>query len=427
VPGDAGTRESVGGIVKRAAGSILLAACLAVPAQAQVRVLPVSAGVDSVEVGPFYLTPSLTIRNLGVDGNVFNSSDRPRSDRTAILNPGLEVFLPVGQRLRLVADGGLDVAYFARESDERYVDHFGSADLELELRPVTVFAGLGGGHHRRRFTIEIDQRLRRAVTSARAGARLHVGDRTAFAFEIATDTEVFNEDQGANARMTKQALDRETRSLTAELRYRLTHKTSFLATAQLQRDDFTSDPRASTRASSQRYLAGFELSPKALIGGRLLVGARIFPQSDDQAAPEYSGLALSARISRRIAWFAQVRVRAERDVSHSLRSGVVDGESRRNSYVHGRYGVGIDFGLPADLLARTSADFERSRYLLPILRAGQPEERIDRRWIVRGTLLWPVGTRLRLGATVSWAQRTSNFPGAGYDGIYYGLAAELRP
>jgi len=412
--------------VTRAASWILLAACLAVPAQAQIRVLPVSAGIDSVELGPFYLSPTFTIRNLGVDGNVFNSSDR-RTDRTAILNPGLEVFLPVGRRLRVVADGGLDVAYFARESEERYVDHFGNADLELELRPLTVFAGVGGGQHRRRFTIEIDQRLRRSVSSARGGTRLNVGDRATFAFELATATELFAGDEGASAQTTKQALDRETRELTAELRYRLTHKTSFIATAQLQRDDFTSDPRASTRASSRRYLAGFELSRKALVGGSVLVGTRVFPGGGDQAAPVYSGLALSARLSRRIAWFAQLQVRADRDVSHSFRSGVVDGESRRNTYVHGRYGVGLDFGLPADLLARTSADLERSRYLLPILRAGRPQERIDRRWTLRGTLLWPVGTRLRLGATVSWAQRTSNFAGADYDGIYYGLAAELKP
>jgi hypothetical protein len=413
--------------VTRAASWTLLAACLAVPARAQIRVLPVTADVDSLEIGPFYVRPSLTIRNLGVDGNVFNSGDRPRSDRTAILNPGLGLFLPVGRRVRLAADGGLDVAWFARESEERYLDHYGSADLELELRPVTVFAGMGGGRHRRRFTIEIDQRLRRRLADARAGARIGIGDRTALAVELATETEVFAGDEGGGAQATKSALDRESRDLNMELRYQLTHKTTLLATAQLRRDDFTSDPRALTRASSRRILAGFELSPKALVGGHVLIGARVFPERDDQAAPVFSGLALSAQVSRRLAWFARVQLRADRDVSHSFRSGQRDGESRRNAYVYGRYGVSLDLGLPADLLARTSADLERARYLLPILRAGEPRERAERRWVLRGTLLLPVGKRLRLGATVSWAQRISGFTEASYDGIYYGLAAELRP
>ena len=62
-----------------------------------------------MRLGPLYLNPVLQIRELGVDTNVFNTFDDPKSDFTATLGPEIESWLPLGRRILITAFGGVDV------------------------------------------------------------------------------------------------------------------------------------------------------------------------------------------------------------------------------------------------------------------------------------------------------------------------------
>lgn len=419
-----GVGRTLKGVSRAAVCPTLLLATLALPAQAQIQVVGASAQPDGFRIGPIRLQPTLAIRNIGVDNNVFNSSSGRRTDNTFVFAPGLRAYWPVGERIRLVGRAGLDIAYFARESEERYVDSAASGDIEIDVGPLMFFGGGGGGNHRSRFTIEIDERVKRHIEHARAGLLARIGSRARVAFEASTDRETYDEATAQNGDVIKRALDRRNVAGSVELRYRITHKTTLVTLARRDEDEFTNDPTPN-EAQSYLYLGGLELSPKALMGGAVLFGARVFPPTEQQVVPVHTGLAYRATIERRLTWFALAEVLALRDIEYSVYPGN-SARNERNSYEYSRVTLRLSFALPKDVVARSAVGYERSDYLLPVEQAGASIDRVDRRVTLQGALLWPVGKHLRVGGTVTWAQRRSNFQGIDYRGASYGITAELR-
>ena len=52
-----------------------------------------------LHMGPFYVTPSVVLRDAGVDTNVFNSEGQQRSDFTFTLEPKVDLWMPFGRKL----------------------------------------------------------------------------------------------------------------------------------------------------------------------------------------------------------------------------------------------------------------------------------------------------------------------------------------
>ena len=86
--------------------------------------------------------------------------------------------------------------------------------------------------------------------------------------------------------------------------------------------------------------------------------------------------------------------------------------------------------LPLGLLGLASAGFEQSRYLLPYPypdrhRPGRP--RGPPLHAPASALVRRFGESLRLGGHVNWARRVSSLPLFSYEGLRYGLTAEIVP
>ena len=66
-----------------------------------------------IHAGPFYLRPALSLKEMGVDTNVFNTAGEQKSDFTFTLTPQIDVAVPVARRALVKATLGTDVVYYA--------------------------------------------------------------------------------------------------------------------------------------------------------------------------------------------------------------------------------------------------------------------------------------------------------------------------
>src|SRR4051812_12585630 len=67
-----------------------------------------------VHAGPFYLTPRIVLKQLGVDDNVFYQAQEPKSDFTFTVAPTLNVAVPVAHKALFTVSGAADVVYFQK-------------------------------------------------------------------------------------------------------------------------------------------------------------------------------------------------------------------------------------------------------------------------------------------------------------------------
>jgi hypothetical protein len=382
-------------------------------------------------LGPLYLTPRIELKNAGVDTNVYQTLVDPTRDAVVIVSPRLDGAMEVGRRLRLKGYGLLDFNYYRRQGEESSTDFFGGGDAELDVGPFTLRGGGGGGQFTQRFSIDIDERLLRQEKFGYVGLGWREQSRLSVRAEGRAEVLEFAEGVFRLGGSVKEAMDRNTLSARGQVRYAVTNRTAVLLSGEAIEDRFFSQPLdvPPRIRHSYRYLGGFEFSDRALFSGRLLAGVRDFPGTLAAGGPLYRGPVVQADLTLPIRQRARLQVLGERDVRYA--SSLVDiGALRyRNAFVLSRYQGALTFELPLDLMGVASGGFEESRYLLPYpLPSGtRLAERIDHRWTAGVGLMRRFGDQVRIGGHVDWARRVSTLPTFSYQGLRYGLNAEVLP
>ena len=385
-------------------------------------VVPEPAG--RFKLGSVYLTPTLAVRNLGWDNNVFNSGSGGFQDTHAVVAPGLRFVWPPNERLKVWGNGGFNIAYFGRAASERYVEIFGSGNFQLEGRRLVLFGGGGGGRYRGRFSIEIDERLRRNDVHAHLGVRLKLSRRTHIELVPRFREVRHDEAQSVDGDDVKAGLDRDERSLELGLRHALTRKTTLLLQVERREDVFPNEPTRRNKAESRRVMAGFSFSPKALIAGNVVAGIEDYPARIDQAITPYRGMVFAIAASVPISRVARLRFHVDRGLHYAVARSQTVGEVR-NAFVRLRYGVTLNAAIGFNLVSRSRFDIETADYLLPFTTPTGPADRLDRRLILGQALLWPVHDKVLIGVNATWSKRTSNVADNRYQGLRLGLALEL--
>lgn len=400
------------------------------------------------QLGPLYLTPKLELKSAGVDTNVFNRQTGAIPDTQIVLSPGVQAALPIGRRLRFTGQGFLDLNYFKRQGSERSTDRAADGRAELDFGPFTFSGAGGGGQYKQRFSIDVDDRLLRQERWAQVGARLKLSRRISVT-GIGTSRVYRFESSLLRGVDVREALDRNTLSATVEGRVALTNLTTLLLSAEGIEDRFlsaglsatpslilavpTSDPLGakdltpSRRVQSFRYLGGFEFGQRAFINGKVLAGYRGFPGTGGQAAPAYRGPALSIGATLPLMRLGRLAISADRDVNFAATSTAVGENRLRNTYVSSRYAGQFSFELPFDLTGRASAGYEQLRYVFPDRAAAGYVRRADNQYLFGGSLLRRFGDSLRIGGTVAWVRRVSTIETGSYQGLRYGVQAEVIP
>ena len=380
-----------------------------------------------VKVGPLYLTPRLELRNAGVDTNVFNSRTREVADAAAVLRPSVSGVMRVGRRLRLTGEGYFDLNYFQRQETERSNDFGAKGGAALRLGPITLTGEGGGAQARQRFSIDFDERLLRQERWATAGTRLDLTRRLSLTASGSSRIYEFAPSRQPGVAV-KERLDRDELTARGELRFALTNRTAFVASSEAIEDRFlaaaTLAGAAPRTVRSYRHLAGFDFGERAIVNGRVMGGYREFPRG---GAPPYRGPAMAVSAALPLLRFARLTLLADRDVFYAVARLQEQDERSRNTYVWTRLGGTVSIALPFTLIGRAGFGLEQARYVLPYLRGGSPVRRIDHFWTASASLLHPFGDKMRLGGTVGWARRVSSVPELSYEGMRYGVQAEVVP
>lgn len=407
-----------------AAAALLLGAAAARADEARTR-------PGRLRVGPLWLTPRLQLQDAGVDTNVFQTRDRPTRDAFAVVRSRVDGTLKLGRRLRATGYGFLDLNYYRRQGEERSTDFYGEGDAALDLGPFALLGGGGGGQFAQRFSIDVDERLPRQEKHAYAGVRWQPSRRVSATVTGRGEVLTFAPGTLRLGGAIKEAMDRNTLTGSLALRYALTNRTTAVATFESQEDRFFGQPFDAPRRQrrSRRALAGFELGARAAASGRLVAGWREYPGTLADGSPPYRGPVVAADLT--VPFRERVRLRgvAERDVRYASSLVTVDRLRYRNAFVSARYELQALVELPLRLVALASAGYEDARYLLPYPYpdATRLAGRRDHRYTAGAGLSRRFGDSVRLGGHVSWARRVSTLPFFSYEGVRYGLDAEVLP
>jgi hypothetical protein len=380
------------------------------------------------QLGPVYVTPRLQIKEAGVDTNVFQTLQDPTRDEVVLLGPRVESALTL-RRLRVTSLAFVEVNYFHREGEERFTDYYGDARAEVDAGPLTFFGFGGGGQFHNRFSIDVDERLKRQEKRSYVGLTWRLSRRFSATAQWGDEVLTFAPGTFRLGGFVKEAMDRNTLAGTAQLRYAVTHKTTFVLSADALDDRFFSQPIDTPRVrQSYRYLAGVELGARALVSGKLLLGMRQFPGTLAQGSPPYEGPVISADLSLPLR-SVRLRVQGDRDVQYAGSLVAVGPLRYRNAFIYDRYRGEASLGLPLGLVGVLSAGFENARYLLPYPYpdAFHLSSRVDHRWMAGGGLSRQLGDQVRIGAHVQWVRRVSSLALFSYEGVRYGLSAEIIP
>ncbi len=136
-----------------------------------------------VRMGPVALRPTLIIRDVGVDSNVFNESGTPQEDFGAIIGGKLDVGLRLN-RMVATYTSTYEYMYFQKFESERGSNRGSEARVDFllgRLRPH-VFGSVLDSHERP--NNEIDARAHRRQTGYGAGFGLLMFAHTSLTGEL---------------------------------------------------------------------------------------------------------------------------------------------------------------------------------------------------------------------------------------------------
>ncbi len=354
-----------------------------------------------VHVGPLYLTPSVALRNFGIDTNVFNEWENPKSDFTATVVPSLALWVPVSRRFLLTTQTDAGFVYFHTFASQRTIDPHVRARADVFLRRLTLFAENDFQWARERANLEIDDRVRRRDNAARAGIEFQVTPK--FSAEVSLFHQTFDyEAKGGVSRINlREALKRNERGVRVGLTHRLTSKTSLLLEGETLRARFDSSPQRS--ADGFRISPGVTFAPRALIGGTAKVGMRSFRPLRAEV-PRYDGVVASVDLSYTLKGATRLSIETTRDIGYSY-------EPLQPYYVTTGVGGGLRRQVSGDIDVMLGV--RRTRNAYRAISGVAPAAGIDapRRDLILNYSI-DLGDRLnrtsRLGFVVSWQQRTSS-------------------
>ncbi|MCC7043663.1 MAG: outer membrane beta-barrel protein [Acidobacteria bacterium] len=365
---------------------------------------PDGAADARLKLGPLSLDPRLTIRNVGVDTNVFNDAEAPVRDFTATVGPEVDSWIRVG-RLDWAGTSTVVWNYFRESTNQRSFDLGQSGRLGLALGRVMPFARGAIERSRQRPNLEIDARVRRETTDLAGGLELLIGARSRLALEHG-QRELRFDDATLAGESLARALDRRETTSAVRAQLVLTPLTTMVIAAEARRDRFRYSIDRSS--DSAKVTGGLVLRPLALVSGRALVGARRF-EPKSPLVPAFTGMVADVELAYQVRDLTRFVGLVQRDVDYSF-------EPSQAYYVSTglRLSVVQAIGGGWDVVAHAARTDLAYR-----ARSDSDPER-DRRDRVHGYGLGVgrrFGTEVRLGLDLEYVTRSSSVRRRTYEGL----------
>lgn len=268
-----------------------------------------------MHIGFLGVAPTFAITNLGVDTNVFNSTDDPRQDFTFTATPGVQVWMRTERGL-LSLDGRVDLVYFATYVNERSANRAATIRYEYPFMRFTPFASYRMLNTSERPGYEIDTRARRFEGDLQLGAIVPVGSVTTLEvarrqYRVTFDDDAFYEDESL-----KQTLDRRLDAWDVHYRQSFTVLTTWLVQVSRERERF--EYESYRNSNSLRVSSGFELDLQALVRGTALFGYRKLEGVEGGTLAPFSGLTANVDVAYTAPTRTRLQALVGRDVNYSF-------------------------------------------------------------------------------------------------------------
>jgi hypothetical protein len=389
-----------------AATTTCLLVALASPARGQD--LPAPEETARFRFGPIRFTPVVTISNLGMDSNVFNEADDPKSDNTAVFGPLADYWIKLG-RARLIGQTRMDYFYFREYDTQRSFGTTNRLRLEVPLAHLVPFVAGEYTNTRQRPGYEIDARARRTLLGGRAGVDVLLGGRTRLRAVAGKDQNRFSAGDTFLGVSLRERLDRDATMFGLSVRRDVTPLTTWMVEGEQQHDRFVLSPDRD--ADALRVVTGFEFKPFALISGKGVIGYRRF-RTTSAAVPDYTGPVASADLAY-VLRATRVTARVERDVTYSF-------EALEPYYLL----TDLGFTLTQRLTTKWDVVGRAARQVLDYKAVGvqTAPDRTDRVRQLGGGVGYHVGEIMRLGLDTEFVSRRSPLTNRSYDGWRSGVS-----
>lgn len=304
---------------------LLMIAAAAVPAAAQTST-PSDPDLSMIHLGPFAITPSLLLRELGRDENVFNEHDNPKSDFTFTIVPGAEVvFKP--RNMRVALQTAVEYVYYQDYEEERSTNRSaaGRADFTLSwFRPYVLASGVTT---RQRLNQEIDERARHDERIYGGGFGIKVGTRLTLGGSARLTKLRFDEGSSFRGEDLARSFNGDVRVIDGSAEFMLTAFTTASLVVAREEHRFILAPERDS--DSLRITPTFSFSPEAVLNGAIALGYRRFTPRT-AALPAYSGFVATATVGTTLwnrhrvetIFGRDIRYSYERDTPYYLMTGV---------------------------------------------------------------------------------------------------------
>ena len=268
----------------------------------------------AIQLGALSLSPSIAIRDIGMDSNVFNDTEEPKEDFTLTVRPELQASVGLGSA-RLTGTGGGNFVYYQRYKNEQSTDGRLSGRFEMRSARLAPFATVSRARSRERMGFEIDARARRLDIDLSAGTDFEVTGVTALTAFVRRTTLAYDSGERFAGVDLAGELNRRSESAGVGAKFAVTPLTTISATVELQRDRF--EGSSLRDANILRVGPAVEFGTAAAITGRVSVGYREF-RPLHAGLPRHRGFVASAATTIAVLERTLFDVRANRDVVYSL-------------------------------------------------------------------------------------------------------------
>jgi hypothetical protein len=275
----------------------------------------------------------------GIDTNVFNAAEQPRSDVVLTLTPRTQAAARLGP-VRVAGDGSIDFVHFQQIASERSINLEGSIKVAVPLNHLEPFVAASFLKTRQRPSFEIDARSLRHERSVSLGTAVRVAAKTRV--ELLATRSDLEFDAGAVFLDTslRDLLNRTTTRIGTAVRHQITPLTTLIVAADAADERVVFSPIRDSR--SIRVAPEFEFDTRGVISGKASVGYRVY-DARDPLVPDFKGVVASVDLAYTLLGDTRFVLKANRDVQYSyevtapyyLLSGIVGEVSQRVSNTMG--------------------------------------------------------------------------------------------
>lgn len=378
-----------------------------------------------LRAGPFVIAPYVRVGEIALDTNVFYTAEDRTTDLAANGGPGLRIDVPIGRVVPYV-DANANYYWFARTEGQRRFGGAVGGGFDWKAGAFRLGASRYFERTYQRPSIEVDQRVLRDEWRTTVGLAVDAGARLRIEPALSLENRVVPRGSLYLGTDLSEALTEDRYRAEVALKYGVTSKTFLVALADQEWSRF---PNARTRdVDSNRLGGGFELTSETRLRGQAVGGIRLFRPKSAVRGERFTRPFATASLE----WILGAKTRLGADYSIDTTYSAFDTQSTALPTIDMER-VGVRFFRQLlrriDFLADGSLTTLKNNAPVVIRRRSGEETvvRDDRFYSARADLGFRILERLRLGATVSYNERQSNFADFGVDGLLLGASLRFNP